>query len=128
MRQALDEGLHLNTGVTPARSKMTAVSIRLALIATALFVVLFLVMWAPVWAGNEGWLFLYPLLLIAWLLVEALAIAGTITGIIGIKHSKRDRLPRSQIESCITTSCAAVLSLHSLPILWFGTFPFFFSP
>ncbi|KPG82355.1 hypothetical protein AEQ27_09575 [Frigoribacterium sp. RIT-PI-h] len=89
------------------------------LVALVLYVALYALMWAPValW-DNEGWLFLYPIFLAAWVPVGILAATSLGLSIAsGVRHEARRPL---MVASLFV---AALLLTASLPALWFGPGP-----
>ena len=85
-------------------------------VAVVLFGALYAVTWAPVvLAGREGWLFLYPLFLVAWVPVEGLALAGLVLAIAG-RVRREARRPLGVAVLVV----AGLLLVASLPTLWSG--------
>lgn len=84
------------------------------------YAVVFLVMWAPTWFGFGGWLFLYPLFLLAWVPIEILAIVSVV---LLVRESVRSaRIGRAMpTRSWWLLGTAAALVVGSLPVLWMGT-------
>lgn len=93
---------------------------RLALITSVGYAVLFLVMWGPTWFGFGGWLFLYPVFLLAWIPVEAILVLSVI-----LLMRERSRTERSgtlvSTRSGLLLGLGVSLAVLSLPLLWFGT-------
>ncbi|NQX35538.1 hypothetical protein [Herbiconiux sp. VKM Ac-2851] len=107
-------------GVSVARDagRSAAVSRRRRVLGVvAAFAALFLVMWVPPAFGFDGWLWLYPFFLAAWIPIEILAVvelAGAVRAAIMSDAGRR--------TSVIIALIAGVVALLSLPILWFGAF------
>ncbi|MBD8140273.1 hypothetical protein IFT36_06895 [Frigoribacterium sp. CFBP 13605] len=83
------------------------------------YVALYITMWAPValW-DNEGWLFLYPIFLAAWVPVGILSAASLGLSIVSsVRHEVRRSL------AVVSLAMAALLLTASLPALWFGPGP-----
>lgn len=106
--------------VTPARvvaaSSFAVASGIVALVAFVSYVILYATMWAPVvlW-DNEGWLFLYPIFLAAWVPVGLLSATSLGLAIAScIRHEARRPLTVGSL------GLAALLLTASLPALWFG--------
>ncbi|KPG82360.1 hypothetical protein AEQ27_09610 [Frigoribacterium sp. RIT-PI-h] len=80
------------------------------------YVTLYATMWAPVvlW-DNEGWLFLYPVFLAAWVPVGIMSATSLGLAIAGwVRHEARRSL------AVVSLAVAALLLTASLPALWFG--------
>lgn len=91
----------------------------MALVALVAYVALYATMWAPValW-DNEGWLFLYPLFLAAWVPVGILSAASLGLSIASsVRHEARRSL------AIVSLAMAALLLTASLPALWVGPGP-----
>lgn len=90
-------------------------------VGVGLFAVIFAIMWIPTRGGeNDGWLFLYPLFLLAWLPTELMGVASLILGIIALAR----RHQRKAVSIGVVIGSLLFVAL-SLPLLWFGTFPWF---
>lgn len=103
----------------PATSPFALTSSIVALVALVAYVALYATMWAPValW-DNEGWLFLYPLFLAAWVPVGILSAASLGLSIASsVRHEARRSL------AIVSLAMAALLLTASLPALWFGPGP-----
>jgi hypothetical protein len=81
----------------------------------ACFVGLFFVMWLPPLFGFDGWLWLYPVFLLAWLPIEILATLVLVSAARAALTSTDAR--RTDILTGLLAGTVAVLSL---PLLWFG--------
>ena len=87
-------------------------------IAAALFAALWLTMWLPHYvAGNDGWLFLYPIFLLLLVPILLLFIAAIIVGIIAAVRGPRRRV------GLLTAGGSTVMLVVSPVALWFGTIP-----
>jgi hypothetical protein len=106
-------------GVSIARDagRAAAVGRRRMLGVVAAFVALFLVMWVPPTFGFDGWLWLYPFFLAAWIAIEILAVVELVGAVRAAIVSGAERG-----TNVITALIAGVVALLSLPILWFGAF------
>jgi hypothetical protein len=72
-------------------------------------------MWTPHYvAGNDGWLFLYPIFLLALVPILGLFIAAIVLGVIAAARGPRRR------TGVLTASGAALLLVASPVALWFG--------
>jgi len=86
------------------------------LVALISYVILYATMWAPVvlW-DNEGWLFLYPIFVAAWVPVGIMSATSLGLAIAScIRHETRRPL------ALMSLGTAALLLTASLPALWFG--------
>jgi hypothetical protein len=83
----------------------------------AAFVALFLAMWVTPAFGFDGWLWLYPFFLAAWIPIEILAVVELVGAVRAVIESDAVRRTNS-----ITALIAGAVALLSLPILWFGAF------
>ena len=89
------------------------------LVCAVVFVGLLALMWGPVYFGNEGWLFLYPIFLLAWVPIEFGAIGAVILGLISVFHTR----PGGRRRAWLAIIGGIGLALLSLPVLWFGNLP-----
>lgn len=90
-----------------------------ALVALVSYVTLYATMWAPVvlW-NNEGWLFLYPIFLAAWVPVGIISATSLGLAIASwVRHEGRRSL------AVVSLAVTALLLTASLPALWFGPVP-----
>ena len=103
----------------PSRTAFAAEATLLTCAAS--FVTLFTLMWGPVYFGNEGWLLLNPIFLLAWVPIELGAIGAVILGLISVFHARPGRRGRRRAWLAIIGGIG--LALLSLPVLWFGNLP-----
>jgi len=103
----------------PAASRLAVSSGIVTLVALVSYGVLYVTMWAPVifW-NNEGWLFLYPIFLVAWLPVAGLSAAGFVLSVVSWRRREARRF---LMAASLVVS--ALLLIASLPALWFGPGP-----
>ena len=89
------------------------------LVALISYVILYATMWAPVvLCDNEGWLFLYPIFVAAWVPVGIMSATSLGLAIAScIRHETRRPL------ALVSLGTAALLLIASLPALWFGVNP-----
>lgn len=91
-------------------------STTMLIVTASAYVVLFAAMWVPRFAGYEGWMFMYPVLLVLWVPVELASIATIVLGIIDTVSDDRVR----QRRGWWVLAGGVVLVTLSLPLLWFG--------
>ena len=102
-----------------AGSPFALASSIVTLVALVTYAGLYATMWAPValW-HNEGWLFLYPVFLAAWVPVGILSATSIGLSIAGsVRHEARRSL------AVVSLGVAALLLTASRPALWFGPGP-----
>ena len=102
-----------------AASPFAVASGIVALVALVSYVTLYATMWAPavLW-DNEGWLFLYPVFLAAWVPVGIMSATSLGRAIASwVRHEARRSL------AIVSLAVAALLLTASLPALWFGPGP-----
>jgi len=102
-----------------AASPFVLASSIVALVALVAYVALYVTMWAPValW-DNEGWLFLYPIFLAAWVPVGILSATS-----VGLSIASWVRGEARRSLAVVSLGVAALLLIASLPALWFGPGP-----
>lgn len=91
-------------------------------ISAGCYLGLFVLMWGPVYAGYEGWMFMYPIFLLAWIPVELGAIATIALGVVSVVRADRPQSGRRR--GWMATIGGGGLAVISLPLLWFGNFPY----
>ncbi|WP_209560912.1 hypothetical protein [Frigoribacterium sp. PvP032] len=90
-----------------------------ALVALISYVILYATMWAPVvlW-DNEGWLFLYPIFLAAWVPVGIMSATS-----LGLAIASCIRRETRRPLAVVSLGTAALLLTTSLPALRVGVGP-----
>ena len=101
----------------PSRTAFAAATTLLVCAAT--FAGLLTLMWGPVYFGNEGWLFRYPIFLLAWVPIELGAIGAVILGLISVLQAR----PLGRRRASLAIVGDIGLALLSLSVLWFGNLP-----
>jgi hypothetical protein len=109
---------------SPLSAQPRALTAWLMVVTTALFVGLYLLMWVPMWLGNMGWGYLYPIFLLAWLPLQVLAIVALVLEIRDIVLRRRAGVPVAPTAWAVSTGALGFVLL-SLPVLWFGMLPAF---
>lgn len=101
------------------RNRAAQSSLALAIAGAALFMVMFAIMWGPVYLfGSDSGLILYPLVLAGFPILECLAILAIIFAAIGLERAPRLHDGRRRAACALTL--AILLALLSFPALWFG--------
>ena len=92
-------------------------------VAIALFAVMFLVMWGPLYlSGSEGGLLLWPLSLLALPVVGGLSVAGVVYGARGYSAALAAG-GGGRRTSLFGIVGGSVLATLALPVLWLGNAP-----
>ncbi|MFT2753983.1 hypothetical protein [Clavibacter sp. Sh2088] len=104
----------------PARQDRWAdVSLVTGIVALGAYALLWCVMWIPYLLDGSGLMILYPLFLLAWVPLEALALVSLVFAIIALS------LRQGRRGATIAVLVAdAVFAVVSLPALWTG-FPLY---
>lgn len=91
-------------------------SLRILLVAASAFVCLWLVMWIPAFAGNGGWLFLYPVFMVLLVPILVALVAAIVLAIVSLarRHSRR--------VATLALVLSTVLLFGAPVLLWFGAF------
>ena len=108
---------------TSANGAITTPRIAASLVGlgVGVFILAFVTLWGPVYAsGDEGNLFLYPLVFALLPLIGVVAIVGIVLGAAGLSRSTL-RSDRRWASAAIVGG--ALLLIIPGPALWFGNLP-----
>lgn len=108
------------SATVPWVGRLSLAAVITFVISAGMYLCLFALMWVPVYAGFGGWMFMYPIFLLAWVPIEVGAVAALTLGVVSVVQIG----PQSGRRSAwIATIGGAALTALSLPLLWFGSFP-----
>jgi uncharacterized membrane protein len=93
------------------------------MVALALYVGIFLVLWLPVYvARSSAGLFLWPIAVLVHLTVGALSIFAIVCGSRGLKRARADAADTRR-KALVGITVGAFLIILAGPILWLGDIP-----